>query len=173
MKVKLLMTLFIMLSLMVAGCVDDTETTTTEENESVNDSVTDTVNESITEETEVAPVNESIPEETVSEDEEDENGELEIIEYEGPKSYTIYMRNFNVQPHNLTINEGDSVIWYNDNGYADSSKIRTFTLVSNDGLWENVSVLNKKNFIYTFNESGTYSYRVLTWEVMKGTIIVK
>ncbi|MDK2831936.1 MAG: hypothetical protein PWQ75_1688 [Methanolobus sp.] len=166
MKMKFLMILLVMLSLVVAGCVDDTEAPT-EENTSMNDSMTDAANDTVAENTDNVSVEESgEEEEEVISDEEDET--LEVIEYEGAKSYTVYMRNFNVQPHNLTINEGDSVIWFNDN-----DPVRTFTLVSGEGLWENVSIVNRRNFIYTFNESGTFTYSVKTWDVMKGTIIVK
>ncbi|ETA66638.1 MAG: hypothetical protein PWQ51_712 [Methanolobus sp.] len=166
MKMKFFMILLVMLSLVVAGCVDDTETPT-EENASMNDSMTDAANDTVAENTDNVSVEESgEEEEEVISDEEDET--LEVIEYEGAKSYTVYMRNFNVQPHNLTINEGDSVIWFNDN-----DPVRTFTLVSGEGLWENVSIVNRRNFIYTFNESGTFTYSVKTWDVMKGTIIVK
>ena len=166
MKTKLLMILLILFSLTVAGCVDDTESTIGD-NASMNDSMNDTVNDTVVDNTDDITVGENESDDVTS-DEEDENGELEVIEHEGPKSYTIYMRNFNVQPKNITINQGDTVIWFNDN-----DPVRTFTLVSNEGLWENTSIVNRKNFIYTFNESGTYTYRVQTWEAMKGTIIVK
>ncbi|MBP1910008.1 hypothetical protein [Methanolobus bombayensis] len=161
MKGKLLIILLILLSLTVAGCVDDTDTTT-EENASMNDSMNETVSDTTEN---VSEEEEATSEETITEEEDEK---LEVIESEGPKTYTIYMRNFNVQPHNLTINEGDTVIWFNDN-----DPVRTFTLVSNEGLWENTSIVNRRNFIYTFNESGTYTYKVKTWDAMKGTIIVK
>jgi len=162
MKAKLLMIFLILISLTVAGCVDDTGPVTEEET-----TINDSENETVTEDTDEVPENESVTEETVSE-EEDEEEKLEVIEYEGPKSYTIYMRNFNLQPKNLTIATGDTVIWFNDN-----DPVRTFTLISNEGLWEDANIVNRKNFRYTFNESGTYTYKVLTWEAMKGTIIVK
>ncbi len=163
MKVKLLLIFLILLTFSVIGCVDDTEEVINE-TDMLNETAEEVVNETITDDIDM---NETVVEEEVSEEEED-NEPLEIIESTDPKIYTIYLKNFNAQPNNLTINTGDIVMWFNDN-----DPVRTFTLVSNEGLWENESIVNRRSFKYTFNESGTYAYNVLTWDKMKGTIIVK
>lgn len=162
MKTKLLLIFLILLSFSVIGCVDDTEETLEETD--MNETTEEVVNETVSDDMEM---NETVPEEEVA-DEEEEDKPLEIIESTDPKIYTIYLKNFNAQPNNLTINTGDTVMWFNDN-----DPVRTFTLVSNEGLWENESIVNRRSFKYTFNESGTYAYNVLTWDKMKGTIIVK
>ncbi|WMW25251.1 hypothetical protein RE474_00600 [Methanolobus sediminis] len=165
MKGKLLMILLISLSLLVAGCVDNTETTTEENasmNDSVNDSVNDTVNDTVADD---VSVEENNSEDTTSEEDE----KLVVTEYEGPKTYTVYMENFLVQPGNLTIAQYDTVVWFNRN-----NPTRLFTVVSNEELWDNTTIGYRLSFKYTFNETGTYTYYVLGWEErMKGTIIVK
>ncbi|MDK2947739.1 Plastocyanin [Methanolobus vulcani] len=170
MKAKLLMILLISLSLIVAGCVDNTESTT-EENASTNNSVTDTANNNTvtnnTDNTDNTSTGETSSVNTSSE--ENGNGGVQVIEYEGPKTYTLYMENYLIQPNNLTISQHDTVVWFNRN-----NPTRLFTLVSDDGLWENTTIGYRLSFKYTFNETGTYTYHVLGWEErMKGTIIVK
>ncbi|TQD24410.1 hypothetical protein [Methanolobus vulcani] len=166
MKAKLLIILLISLSLLVAGCVDDTETAT-EENASMNDSVTDDVNDTVTDNTDDVSAEETETEDVTSDEDEDE--ELEVTEYEGPKTYTLNMENYLVQPSNITINQYDTVMWFNRN-----DPVRQFTLVSNEELWDNTTIGYRLSFKYTFNETGTYTYKVLGWEGrMKGTIIVK
>ncbi|WP_340818062.1 hypothetical protein [Methanolobus sp. WCC4] len=159
MKAKILLILLILLSFTVIGCVDDEDET----NGIDTDNLT---GEDVVNETE----NETDIEDVVEGDAgEEEDEKLEIREYEGAKTYTIYMENFLTQPANLEINEGDSVMWFNRNDPK-----RIFTLVSNEGLWENKSLGYRLSFTYTFNESGTYTYQVPGWEArMKGTITVK
>jgi plastocyanin len=165
MKAKLLIILLISLSLLVAGCVDDTETPT-EENASMNDSVTDDVNDTVTDNTDDVSVEETETEDVTSDDEDEK---LEITEYEGAKTYILNMENYLVQPSNITINQYDTVMWFNRN-----DPVRQFTLVSNEELWDNTTIGYRLSFKYTFNETGTYTYKVLGWEGrMKGTIIVK
>ncbi len=162
MKAKILLIFLIVVSFLVIGCVDENGEMP-EENETMNETNGETVNETIPEDTDM---NET-PQEEASGEEEDED--LEIIESEEPRTYTIYMENFLTQPGNITINEGDTVMWFNRN-----DPTRVFTLVSNEDLWENKNIGKRLSFKYTFNETGTYTYKVLGFEErMKGTIIVK
>ncbi len=163
MKAKLLLIFLILLSFSVIGCVDDTEEPMNDSN-MTNESSEDIVNETVPDD---IITNETVEDEELSEEEEEDKPQ-DVVESTNPKTYTIYMKNFHTQPSNLTINRGDTVAWFNDN-----EPTRLFTLVSNEGLWENENIVKRKSFRYTFNESGTYTYKVLTWDQMKGTIIVK
>ncbi|WP_094229170.1 hypothetical protein [Methanolobus psychrotolerans] len=164
MKAKILTIFLILLSFSVIGCVDDNEDMANETDMS-NTTTEDVGNETVPDDIEM---DETVGEE-VEATEEDENKPLEIIESEDPRTYTIYMKNYLVQPNNITINTEDTIVWFNDNNPA-----RLFTLVSNEGLWENQNIANRYSFKYTFNETGTYTYKVLGFEDrMKGTIIVK
>lgn len=175
MKAKIIVLFLILLSFSVIGCVDTHE-------DAAND--TDTVNQNNTSNTtgvvdNTGTVYDTVTNNNVSQNdtnvsteinETDENGDsVEVVEYEGARTYTIYMENFLTQPSNATINTGDSIMWFNRN-----EPLRVFTLVSNEGLWENVSIGKRLSFTYTFTEPGTYTYKVLGWEErMKGTITVK
>ncbi|MEZ5336127.1 MAG: hypothetical protein R2741_13300 [Methanolobus sp.] len=164
MKAKILLLFLILLSFSVIGCVDE-QTDATNETDIVNESINDTADETVVNDT----TNETVTDVIVVEEDETEEEPLEVVEYEGARTYTIYMENFLTQPANLTINEGDSVMWFNRN-----EPTRIFTLVSNEGLWENASIGKRLSFTYTFTEPGTYTYKVLGWdERMKGTITVK
>ncbi|WP_407356281.1 hypothetical protein [Methanolobus sp. WCC5] len=168
MKAKILMILMIILSFSAIGCVDGTdgdvnETETPDGEIDGAEEGTDS-GDIDTEE----PVDEST-DETDQGAAEEENGRLEVVESEAPRTYTIYMRNYLTQPGNITINTGDTVVWFNDN-----DPTRVFTLVSNEGLWEDTNIGRRLSFRYTFDEPGTYTYKVLGYEErMKGTIIVK
>ncbi len=161
MKAKLLLIFLILVSFLVIGCVDETEEVS-EENTSLNGSVEETVNET--------PAEDSYTNETQEDEISDGEDEgVKVVESEEPRTYTIYMENFLTQPSNITINTGDTVVWFNRN-----DPTRVFTLVSNEGLWENKNIGKRLTFKYTFNETGTYTYKVLGFEErMKGTIIVK
>ncbi|WP_319507410.1 cupredoxin domain-containing protein [uncultured Methanolobus sp.] len=162
MKAKILLIFLILLSFTVIGCVDE-DKETPNETDMLNETTEEVVNETVTED---AGMNDSVEEVDAEEDEDDR---LEIVESSDPKTYTIYMEKFLTQPSNITINTGDTVIWFNRN-----DPTRLFTLVSNEDLWENTTIGYRLSFKYTFNETGTYTYKVLGWEErMKGTIIVK
>ena len=57
----------------------------------------------------------------------------------------------------LTINTGDTVEWINMDGYDER-----ISVISEDNLWENESLLSGvgKTFDFTFNSSGTYTFRI-------------
>lgn len=155
MKLKLFAVLFLVIALLASGCVDEgSEVIEEESTEDVQ------MNETPMEENET-------PVEEESADEEDDR--LNIIESEEPRTYTVRLENFLAQPGNLTINEGDSIAWINFNDPK-----RIFTVESNEGEWENFNLNYRKQYVHTFNESGTYTYKILGFEErMKGTIIVK
>lgn len=162
MKAKLLLIFLILLSFLVIGCVDDTEEPMNDSN-MTNESSEDIVNETVPDD---IITNETVEDEELSEE---EDKPLDVVGSTDPRTYTIYMENFLTHPGNVTINAGDTVVWFNRN-----DPTRLFTLVSNEGLWENVTIGKRLTYRYTFNETGTYTYKVLGWEGrMKGTIIVK
>ncbi|MBN2110325.1 MAG: hypothetical protein JW705_04470 [Methanosarcinaceae archaeon] len=112
---------------------------------------------------------ETTGEETTEEDGGDNESGVTVIEPTGPRTYTVTLKNFLAQPATHTINEGDSIFWINMN-----QPNRVFVLVSDEGLWENKSLTYRSSYLYSFNESGTYSYHILGFEErMKGTITVK
>ena len=72
-------------------------------------------------------------------------------------------------PKNPTIHVGDKLRWFN----LQEDPIDNFVLVSEDGLWENKTILYGLQFNHTFNEPGNYSYYCQKYRgTMSGTVTV-
>ncbi len=99
----------------------------------------------------------------------DDDGEHSAWPDYEPRSYNVRFDNFLSSPSVLEINKSDTVFWTN----FQDDPIRIFTLVSEDGLWEDTPIGYRKSFDYTFTEEGTYNYSVSGWNRMNGTVIVK
>ncbi len=159
MKINVLTMFMILLAFMATGCVDED---VLPEPDIVDDVDDDIIDENDMNDT-VNDVNDTEEEDIT------ENDEVVIKEPVEPRTYTIRMENFHTVPANHTINTGDTVVWRNNNDPA-----RIFTLVSNEDIWEDKRIPKGYTFVYTFNETGTYNYKVLEFsERMKGTIVVK
>ncbi len=164
-------TIFLLLaSLIVAGCVSDDSQDDTDENitEGEQNETPADENETMNGENET-PADEETP--TVDNETPEENTSgngVVVVPATGPMTYTVNLENFLALPANLTINSGDTVVWFNRN-----SPTRNFVLVSNEGLWEDQTIGYRGRHIHTFNETGTYTYKVQGYEErMKGTINV-
>lgn len=148
MRIKTIVVLLMLTSILFAGCIGNDEPVVIEQIPE------DIINET-PEEVEEIPVEEP---EVVE--------ELPAVD---PQTYTIRMEHFLVRPATLEINKSDTVVWRN----SQQNPARIFTLVSEDGLWENTNLVYGRTLIYTFNESGTYNYSVLGQEArMSGSIVV-
>jgi hypothetical protein len=167
MNLKWIAILMILFSLLVAGCVSDNDQDDMGENISEGEQ-----NETIDEETPAVDNETPADEETPAVD----NGTpstgtgsgVTVVPSTDPSTYTIRLENFLALPANLTINSGDSVVWINFN-----SPTRNFVLMSNEGLWEDQTIGYRGRHVHTFNETGTYTYKIQGYEErMKGTINV-
>jgi len=81
--------------------------------------------------------------------------------------YIVRLNYYMAIPSSLEIRRGDSVAWIN---LQDQS--RTFTLVSNQGLFNDTNLVFKRSFVYTFNETGDYNFSVLGQPHMNDSINV-
>jgi plastocyanin len=168
MNMKLVTVLLILVSLIVAGCVSDDAQNDTDENitggeqnETVDDEIPADENETPADEETPAVDNETPAGNT-------NDGGVTVVPSAGPMTYTVNLENFLALPANLTINNGDTVVWFNRN-----TPTRNFVLISNEDLWEDQTIGYRGRHIYTFNETGTYTYKVQGYEErMKGTINV-
>ena len=179
MNFRILVIFLLLCSLIAAGCVNEDETGADENisdgngsDVSENDNMTDgSDNESqVTDDETPVDEDEMLSDEVPEDDgnEEDDSG-VSVVESTDPRRYTVTLKNFLAQPSSLNISEGDSIFWINMN-----QPTRTFTLISDEGLWEDKPLTYRSSFIYTFNETGTYNYHVLGFEErMKGTITVE
>ena len=156
MRIKIVVLFLILASILFAGCVGDEEPAVPEA------TPTETATEEATEIATETPTEVSTPTEMATETE-------EATPATEPKTWTIRLENFLSRPSELEINKGDTVVWMNFN-----DPIRQFTLVSKDGLWEDVAIGYRRSFTYTFEDSGTYNYTVPGYEQrMSGSVIVK
>ena len=82
----------------------------------------------------------------------------------GPVTHSIDIRNFSFSPSTIAINQGDSIVWTNNDPIG-----HTVT-----GGELNSAVLQKgQTFIYTFNTKGTIDYICSIHTSMKGKVIVQ
>lgn len=74
-----------------------------------------------------------------------------------PMNYTIQIKGHTFQPPwNKEILAGDTVIWQNREEFKNPRN-----LISDDGLWEVPAHINfMREFSYTFNQTGTYTFRL-------------
>ena len=186
MKAKIIVLLLVLSAVLLSGCVGDEQPAEEEEipEEEVAPEENETSEEEMLPEEEITPEEnetseeEMIPEEEVT-PEENETSEEEAPEEEdaseGPtiispetstKTYTVRIENFRASPSSLVIEEGDTVAWIN---FQD----RLFTLVSEEGLFENKNLVYRRSYPYTFEEAGTYNFSVLGQGRMDVTITVE
>lgn len=177
MKTKLIVLLLVLSAVLFSGCAGN-EQPSPEENA--------TPEETVTPEEIATPEETETPAETETSEEvetpavtetEEENVTAEENGTEGPAvtspeiretPYTIRLDNYRSSVSSLAIKEGETVAWLN---YQDSPK-RVFTLVSEQGLFENKSLSYRQSFAYTFNETGAYNFTVIGQPKMSVNVTV-
>ena len=182
MKTKLIILLLVLSVVLFSGCTGK-EQTTPEENTTPAETVTPEENttpaETVTpeetetpvvtetsEEVETPVVNETEQENITAQENETEGGAA--VGSSNARVYTIRLDNYKVSASTLNIKEGEKVAWLN---YQDNPR-RTFTLVSEQGLFENQNLVYKRSFVYTFNETGTYNFTVVGQPKMNVSVTV-
>jgi plastocyanin len=154
MKTKIIVLLLIFGVVLLSGCAGD-EQPSPDENA--------TPEETETPEENVTAVETETPEENVTE----ETGGV-ITPATKPTTYTIRLDNNRASRSDLEIKQGDTVAWLN---WEDSPR-RTFTLVSEENLFDNTNLAYKRPFVYTFNETGEYHFSVVGQPRMNVTVSV-
>ena len=71
--------------------------------------------------------------------------------------YLIRLDNYRASPSSLEIKKGETVAWMN----LQENPKRNFTLVSEEGLFENTTLVYKRSFTHTFNETGDYKFSIV------------
>ncbi|MEA3281056.1 MAG: plastocyanin/azurin family copper-binding protein [Euryarchaeota archaeon] len=85
------------------------------------------------------------------------------------KTQRIWLDVWSYTPRNPKIYVGDTLAWNNNQ----KSPKYDFILVSEDELWENQTIIYGKEFRYTFNTSGNYTYYCQRFRgTMTGTVTV-
>lgn len=94
-------------------------------------------------------------------------------EPEGPKpeptgeKHIVDIRNLTFSPNPITIHQGDTVEWENNDGQKHTS-----TNEPNGDLWD-ISMEDGQHGSHTFTEAGTYRYFCEIHPFMRGTVIVE
>ena len=83
-----------------------------------------------------------------------------------PGINTISIKNLVFNPSTLTVTNGTTVIWINNDGID-------HTVTAEGGLFNSGTLGNGQNFTYTFSIPGTYNYSCSIHPSMRGTIIVQ
>jgi len=84
------------------------------------------------------------------------------------ESYLVRLEYYEVmKPSELTITRGDLVSWYN------YKRQGSYTLVSEDNLFEDTELLYLRHLNHTFEESGTYRFSVEGLPHMTFTVTVE
>ena len=161
MKIKVIVLLLVLGAVLLSGCVGN-QHPSPEKNATPTETVTSTVNatpvETATSEVNATPVETMTPE--VNETPEvNVTSEVNATSTTGVREtpYLIRLENYRASVSSLDIKKGESVAWMN---LQDNPK-RKFTLVSQEGLFENKSLGFRQPFAYTFNETGDYNFYVI------------
>jgi plastocyanin len=83
-----------------------------------------------------------------------------------PAATTVHIKMFAFNPASVTIREGDTVTFINDDSDA-----HTATAV--DKSFDSAGLDTGDKWSHTFTKSGTYAYYCALHPYMKGTIVVK
>ena len=155
MKIKVIVLLLVLGAVLLSGCVGNQQPSP-EKNATPTETVTSTVNatpvETATSEVNATSVGNITPEVN-------ETPEVNVTSTTGINTvpYLIRLENYRASVSSLDIKKGESVAWMN---LQDNPK-RKFTLVSQEGLFENKSLGFRQPFAYRFNETGDYNFYVI------------
>ncbi|OFW52902.1 MAG: hypothetical protein A2163_07515 [Actinobacteria bacterium RBG_13_35_12] len=83
----------------------------------------------------------------------------------------IEMKNSRFSPEVVTINQGTTVTWVNEDTY--SHTITSGGSGNESGIFDSGNISSGGSFSYTFNDKGTYDYFCKIHSGMNGTIEVK
>jgi PBP1b-binding outer membrane lipoprotein LpoB len=179
MKIKIIVLLLVLGAVLLSGCLGD-EKPSPENNATPAETVTPkenvTPSTNVTQEENVTPVESVTPEENIT--------AVETVTPVGNVTpaagqittpdirttpYMIRLENYRATPASLEIKKGESVAWMNE---QDNPK-RKFTLVSEEGLFNDTTLVYKRAFTYTFNETGDYKFSIVGQPRMSVSVSVK
>jgi PBP1b-binding outer membrane lipoprotein LpoB len=166
MKIKVIVLLLVLGAVLLSGCVDNQQPSP------VNNT---TPGENVTSGGNATPEETVNPEEDVTAGENvtqvvNETPEVNVTTTTGSSgaAHLIRLANYRATPSSLEIKKGETVSWMN---FQDNPK-RKFTLVSQEGLFEDKTLVYRQPFAYTFNDTGNYNFTVVGQPRMNVSISV-
>jgi len=178
MKLKIIVLLLVLGTVLLSGCLGN-EQPKPEENATPNE--TSTPNMSATPVETITPEGNATPGGTVNPEGNEIAGENATQEgnvtpatgevltpniRETP--YLIRLANYRASPSNLEIKKGETVAWMNQQ----ENPKRNFKLVSQEGLFEEATLVYKRAFTHTFNETGNYNFIIIGQPKMNVSVSV-
>lgn len=167
MKIKVIVLLLVLGAVLISGCVGNqqkTPETNATPAETAASSMNATPGENLTSGENATAGNTVTPEENGTAEanttsKENVTSGTGVVSSTGIREtpYTVRLANYRATPTSLEIKKGESVAWMN---LQDNPK-RKFTLVSQEGLFENKTLTYRQPFDYTFNETGNYNFTVI------------
>jgi plastocyanin len=177
MKLKIIVLLLVLSTVLLSGCLGN-EQPKPEENATPNE--TSTPNMSATPVETVTPEGNATPGEFVNpegnETGENVTPERNVTPEAGTVStpsiketpYLIRLANFKASTSSLEIKKGETVAWMN----LQENPKRNFKLVSQEGLFEETTLVYKRAFTHTFNETGNYNFIIIGQPKMNVSVSV-
>ncbi len=83
-----------------------------------------------------------------------------------PDENTVLIENLSFKPSSLTVENGTTVTWINNDGVDHN-------IIEDNDLFSSGTLTNGQNYTYTFTTSGTYDYYCSIHPNMRGKIIVQ
>lgn len=97
--------------------------------------------------------------------------EMETAIPETADEVRIEMRNTRFNPRTLSIKQGTTVIWTNEDSIIHT--VTSGTRNNESGIFDSGNMSGGQTFSYTFNDKGTFDYFCRPHPGMDGTIIVE
>jgi PBP1b-binding outer membrane lipoprotein LpoB len=166
MKIKVIVLLLVLGAVLLSGCVGNQQPSpekNTTPTETVTPIETVTPVETMTPEVNTTPAVTLPPEGNVT----PAAGMISTPDLKNTP-YLIRLANYKASPTSLEIKKGEIVAWMN----LQENPKRSFTLVSQEGLFENANLVYKRSFTYTFNETGNYNFTVVGQPKMNVSVSV-
>jgi len=170
MKTKLIVLLLLIGTILLSGCTGNNQPSP-EENMSPGEAITPA--ENVSPEEIITPEQNLTPAETESDiNVTPAQNETEVSEPSvtgvNEAAYLIRLNNNRASASSLEIKKGETVSWIN----LQENPKRVFTLVSEQGLFEDANLVYRRPFAYTFNETGQYDFTVVGQPKMNVTVNV-
>jgi len=123
--------------------------------------------------------NETVPDEVEKEEneetKEEESEETEVEEELPPGTHLVTIKKLKLEPQELTIKKGNTVIWEHQDEWEEDDETRHY-LAAHSNEFRTPILYKGDKFEHTFNETGTFTYIDVLYKgrgQMRGKIIVE
>jgi plastocyanin len=83
-----------------------------------------------------------------------------------PTTHTVVIAGMKFAPESLTVREGDTIVWVNEDFFP-------HTATAQDGSFDSQDIAVSQSWKYVATKNGTFTYICTLHPTMKGTLVVK